>query len=98
MPDLPEANQPAHRFDHVVRGFSARLIDYKHSVKWRRERLSGHDSVTGYFPPAKQLPAFEMWYWFVLGEEFSIGAAQSARLTHGISKTANREIGVPRSY
>jgi hypothetical protein len=42
MPDLPEAGQAAHGLDHVVGGFSARLVDDEHAVEGRRKRLSGH--------------------------------------------------------
>ncbi len=41
VPDLPESDQAAHGFDHVVRGFSARLIHHEHSVEGRRKRCSG---------------------------------------------------------
>src|SRR5215469_682731 len=42
MSDLPEAGKAAHGLDHVVRGLSARFIDHKNSVEWRRLRLSRH--------------------------------------------------------
>ena len=77
MPDLPEADQPAHRLDHIVRGLSARLVHNEHPIEGRRKRLSGHNLLMGYFPPVKQLPAFEISNRFFLGQDpFQLGTAQ----------------------
>jgi hypothetical protein len=36
MPDLPESDEPAHRFDDIMRGLPARLVDDEDSVnRWR---------------------------------------------------------------
>ena len=40
--DLPEAHQPPHKFHYVMRCFSLRLVDHKHSINRRCCRHSGH--------------------------------------------------------
>jgi hypothetical protein len=42
MADLPEAHETAHRFDHIVRGFPARLVDDQDSINRSRLLMPWH--------------------------------------------------------